>query len=228
MNVDHPPVPPASDGAVESDAWQRRARKFAEYFLILLKPWSAVDGTHPGSLTWETFVDFVDQLRHGINGTGPSFVDCTRLHWLQNMAGGLRIPAADRTAVQQFRSRDATRWAAQNTEPHLDPLPTQRPNLRPDIDDTSAQEGIDFLRNLAHIDDKQTRTTMQENLYTETTLANHPTIVGNNRPAIAHCVPPSFLGFKTPSRKQSLERYYGTLFRRRYGSSIIIRLIKQQ
>ena len=69
VNVDRPPVPPASDGAVESDAWQRRARKFAEYFLVLLKPWSAVNGAHPGSLTWETFVDFVDQLQNGRNCT---------------------------------------------------------------------------------------------------------------------------------------------------------------
>ena len=35
---------------------------------------------------------------------------------------------------------------------------------------------------LAHIDDKKTRATMQENLYTETTLANHPTIVETTDP----------------------------------------------
>jgi hypothetical protein len=189
--VPRPPVPPASSAAEASKAWQRQAAKCAEYFLVLLKPWSALEGRHPGSLTWETFVDFVDQLRNGIDGSGPSFHDRVQLHWLKNMAAGLRIPNIDRTTVQQFRSRDATRWASQTPDPHLDPPPTQRPDLRPGMDDASAQEAIDFMRNLTHVDDQGTRATRQENLYTETTLAHLQNVADAILPSSDTAQPPT-------------------------------------
>ena len=149
------------------------ARKFAEYFLILLKPWSAEENALPGPLDWNSFTAFVDQLINGVDGNGPSLLDSTRLKWLRNMAAGLRVPGPDRTAVQKFRCRAATRWAAEteaNTsfEPEVD----RNAHLTDDADMVQAEEAIEFMRNLAHMDDRETEAAVEEAIYVEATV-NH-------------------------------------------------------
>ena len=177
--VDRPPVPPPDDVDQNTAAWRRQAQYFAEYFLILLRPWKARGGTHPGSLTWADFTEFLLQLRDGSDGNGPSLVDQTRLRWLQNWSAGLRIPADDRSAVQKFRNRAATRWASETAEAHLEQEPEPRLHVHDGEHLAAAEEAIEFLRTEAHMDDRETGAAIEEALYQEVTL-NHLAVAAEN------------------------------------------------
>ena len=168
--VSRPPAPPPDDVDQNTAAWRRQAQTFAEYFLVLLRPWSADDGTHPGPLSWQDFTAFLTDLLEGSNHLGPSCTDSKRLRWLRNMAAGLRIPSADRTAVQKFRCRNATRWASQSDEGGLEPPVEQRYHLAEGEDLTAAEEAIEFWRDQAHVDDRESAAAIEEALYEEATL----------------------------------------------------------
>ena len=108
--IGRPPRPPGPRPSPLTEGWKKRARRFARYMLILLRPWRQADGQLPGSLTWKDFCDFVQQLRDGPDENGPTFIDRVTLELLHNTAQGLRVNSRDTGAAQDYRSRNATVW----------------------------------------------------------------------------------------------------------------------
>ena len=108
--IGRPPRPPGRRQSTLTVAWKNRARRFARYFLILLRPWTEADGQLPGRLTWKEFCLFVRQLRDGENDSGSTFIGSITLDLLQNIANGLRVNSRDAGAAQDYRARNATVW----------------------------------------------------------------------------------------------------------------------
>ena len=83
-----------------SDLWLKQAQSYAEYYLVLHRPWTAVNGHHPGELSWNELCRFVEQMEN-------TYVNQIRLRMMQNKTWGLRIGFAERKLVQLFRNRAA-------------------------------------------------------------------------------------------------------------------------
>jgi len=190
--VSKPAVPPPDNVDQNNEAWQRLAQGFAEYYLVLLRPWSADDGTRPGPLSWLDFTQWLAELQQGSDGGGPSLLDRTRLGWLRNMAAGLRVPSPDRTAVQKFRCRAATRWASQTAEERLDQEVERRHRVLENEDLTTAEAEIEFLRAQAHADDRESGAAIEEALYERATLGHLATAAADLPPSSAPLLPADY------------------------------------
>ena len=108
--IGRPPRPPGQRPSPMTVSWKNKARRFANYFLVLLRPWTEQNGQLPGPLTWKEFCFFVRQLRDGRNNCGPTFLGSITLDLLQNIAQGLRVNSRDAGAAQDYRARNATVW----------------------------------------------------------------------------------------------------------------------
>ena len=73
---------------------------FAEYYLILFKPWDDELSGPAGDLTWESFVEFIAQLE-----TSGTFWDQGRLGMIQNMVQANSLTAATKTLLSAYRFR---------------------------------------------------------------------------------------------------------------------------
>ena len=108
--IGRPPRPPGRRPSPMTEAWKKKARRFARYFLILLRPWAEANGQLPGPLTWKHLCFFIRELRDGHSNSGPTFVGTITLHLLQNIAQGLRVNSQDAGAALDYRARNATVW----------------------------------------------------------------------------------------------------------------------
>lgn len=129
MLVGPPPQHPIPKPAEMTEAWQSQARRFANYFLILYRPWTiltANGGTLPGSTLWHDLCVYMQVLECGEHGNGPSYLNRIRSRWMTNAAHGLRIAGEDRTAANKYRCECATNWGAK------DPSETLRSSQEPE------------------------------------------------------------------------------------------------
>ena len=79
ISIFHPPATPPTlgrdeDGIEEypTDVWLKKAAGFAEYYLILIRPWLADSGRFPGDLSYESFCSYVEELECGDEGKTQS------------------------------------------------------------------------------------------------------------------------------------------------------------
>jgi hypothetical protein len=147
-------------------AWIAQARKFADYFLTLYRPWNTQTsdgGTLPGSTMWNDLCHYMHTLDHGEhNQHQPSFLDRIRCKWITNAAHGLRIAGEDRTAASKYRCQCATVWntkdGSESLRSTLQPeegvaLLSNEVRIQEAIAATAAQENINILRDKASADD---------------------------------------------------------------------------
>lgn len=111
--VGKPPYLPITKPSLLTNEWKRQAKYFANYFLILYRPWTETTkdgGTLPGNCSWYALCRHMRYLEGIDVPNGPSFLNVVRLKWISNAAHGLRITASDRRASQKYRCRSATAW----------------------------------------------------------------------------------------------------------------------
>jgi hypothetical protein len=96
-----------------TEAWKTRARIFAEFALVVFKPWQGPDGL-PSSTTWHSFCMWMRELRHS-----DSILNRTRAAFVRNAAHNLKYSSAVSKLLKRFRGSAATRWLE------------MAPNLRP-------------------------------------------------------------------------------------------------
>ena len=65
-----PKVPPPKPEE-QSEIWNRKAEKFANYMLVLFRPWTHRGGQHPGSISWESYCDYIRHLKSNITDLPP-------------------------------------------------------------------------------------------------------------------------------------------------------------
>jgi hypothetical protein len=129
-----------------TDPWKSRARAFAQFALIVFKPWQCEDGL-PGSTTWHTFCTWMHELRQS-----ETIVARTRTAFVLNAAHNLRSSSAVSKILKRFRGSAATRW--------LEMDPQHRPKKwrygdetvkEPDIKTKNSREEAELaMRELLH------------------------------------------------------------------------------
>jgi hypothetical protein len=98
-----PPYPgPRSEPLTES--WKTRARTFAQFALVVFRPWQGPDGL-PGPLTWREFCDFMHELKQT-----PTILNRTRAAFVLNVAHNLKFSSMVSKILKRFRGSAATRW----------------------------------------------------------------------------------------------------------------------
>ena len=96
-----------------TDAWRTQARVFAQFAIVVFKPWEGPHGL-PDSLTWKTFCDWQVTLRHS-----KTIIDRTRAAFILNIHHNLKFSSAVSKILKRFRGSAATRWL--EMEAHLRP-----------------------------------------------------------------------------------------------------------
>ncbi len=156
--VGKPPHLPVTKPLLLTNVWRKQAKLFAEYFLILYRPWSVktIDGgTLPGDCTWNSFCRFMRHLDGMDRSEGKSsFVHSVRCQWISNAAHGLRTSASVRRAAQKYRCRSATLWNTPNNSERLskhsrsDDVTSEHNIKRREEEEAAkkAQEAIDVMR----------------------------------------------------------------------------------
>ena len=81
--IQKPPKPPPTKPQKHSELWEKKAERFANYMLVLFRPWAQDNGQHPGCISWNSFCDYIKELKRSITGL-PSFVNQVRLCWIEN------------------------------------------------------------------------------------------------------------------------------------------------
>jgi hypothetical protein len=87
-----------------TDAWMARARAFAEFAIVVFKPWEGPHGL-PDSTTWKTFCDWQVTLRQS-----KTIIDRTRAAFIINVNHNLKFSSAVSKILKRFRGSAATRW----------------------------------------------------------------------------------------------------------------------
>ena len=87
-----------------TEAWKGRARIFAEFALVVFKPWQGPNGL-PLSTTWRTFCDWMLVLRQS-----DTIIDRTRAAFVRNAAHNLKFSSNVSKLLKRFRGSAATRW----------------------------------------------------------------------------------------------------------------------
>ena len=133
----------------------------------------AYNGRLPGDLAWGELCRYVEELECGsASSTASTHINRTRLNWLQNMAWGLRILSADRTAVHKWRCRAANNWS-DKTPRNPFHSPNDQDDQTPESrEDRTTQINIDFLLNEAHIPDIETTADIAKSLYVNSIINN--------------------------------------------------------
>ena len=87
-----------------TDQWKSRARQFAEFALVIYKPWTGPDNL-PESTTWKSFCDWMHTLK-----TSDSILSRTRFAFVVNAAHNLKYISLVSKILKRYRSSKATRW----------------------------------------------------------------------------------------------------------------------
>ena len=96
-----------------TEAWKSRARTFAEFALVVFKPWQDPNGL-PSSTTWRFFCEWVHKIKQS-----NTILDRTRAAFVRNAAHNLKYSSQVSKLLKRFRGSAATRWLE------------MAPNLRP-------------------------------------------------------------------------------------------------
>lgn len=78
--------------------------------LVLFRPWNDFDGKHPGSLTWDSFCQYISQLTKVNDSKLSPFIFRVRLEWIKSISSDLKVDFKETTAAQKYRSHSATIW----------------------------------------------------------------------------------------------------------------------
>ena len=87
-----------------TDAWKTRARVFAQFAIVVFKPWEGPHGL-PDSTTWKSFCDWQVTLRQS-----KTIIDRTRAAFILNVHHNLKFSSAVSKILKRFRGSAATRW----------------------------------------------------------------------------------------------------------------------
>jgi hypothetical protein len=87
-----------------TDAWKARARIFAQFAIVVFKPWEGPHGL-PDSTTWKAFCDWQVTLRQS-----KTIIDRTRAAFIVNVHHNLKFSSAVSKILKRFRGSAATRW----------------------------------------------------------------------------------------------------------------------
>ena len=159
-----------------TDPWKSRARAFAQFALIVYKPWQSSDGL-PGSTTWHTFCTWMHELRQS-----QTILSRTRTSFVINAAHNLRSSSEVSKILKRFRGSAATRW--------LEMEPQHRPKKwrygdetvkEPDIKTKNSSEEAELaMRELLHkVCDCSPSETKKSQLLTHTVNAYRNAIAPN-------------------------------------------------
>ena len=122
-----PPPPKLPEPDNFSPEWHTKANRFAEYALLLYKPWSTRTNLPDGALDWKALIYFLtasrdeadmfpnihecdaDSLHAAYSRPVCSYVNipATRYLWVSNMFRGLGTRPDERGRVMNFRGRKA-------------------------------------------------------------------------------------------------------------------------
>ena len=87
-----------------TEAWKSRARNFAEFALVVYKPWTGPDGL-PESTTWKDFCIWMHTLK-----AAEDILSRTRTQFVINASHNLKFMSSVSKILKQFRGSNATRW----------------------------------------------------------------------------------------------------------------------
>ena len=77
--------------------------------LVLFRPWPLDGGRHAGSISWESFCDYIRHLKQNIPSL-PPYINSVRLAWIENASKGLQVDDVERATTTKFCHREATKW----------------------------------------------------------------------------------------------------------------------
>ena len=104
-----PPPPRCPLGTLDAgstDAWKNAAHGFAQYALLLHRPWNT--DTHlPGVLNWNALLEHTTKLVHS---SEDSFIMFCRLQKIITLVQGLSIPNASKIMQIRHDAREAHVW----------------------------------------------------------------------------------------------------------------------
>lgn len=161
-----------------TQAWKDKARKFAEFCLIVYKPWTGPDGL-PECTTWRAFCDYVHELSES-----HTIISRTRLAYIKIAAHNLKFSAKASKIQKFFRGSSATRW--------LDMVKRLRPSAWLYGDETereknvpsknSRQEAELAFQDLLHKISTASRTDTKRQQLLEFTVNSYKEAIGANVP----------------------------------------------
>ena len=139
------------------------------------------NGHHPGNLNWESFCQFIRELRSPKDNGLPSFLNRVRLNWIENIAKGISVKAEERSAVQKFRFRHATKWGVPDgTAPLRNTGNTEEdPNVDQDSEAVEASAEIDRMREETEYI-SENRAQREQRLFISATSTNVENLFSNN------------------------------------------------
>jgi len=99
----------------ELAAWRKKADRFGHFYLTLFRPEDTL--YEMGQIcvyeyNWETFMEFVDQLRYGRRST----LDMYRLALINRVIWSWRVDKERRECLTAFRGRNRTMWSDEQKE----------------------------------------------------------------------------------------------------------------
>ena len=99
------PAYPGPRPPVLTEPWKDRARKFAEFIMVVFCPWTGPHGL-PDAMTWRAFCEYTQSLKES-----DTIVSRTRYAFILNCAHNLKFSSIVSKLLKQFRGSAATRWA---------------------------------------------------------------------------------------------------------------------
>lgn len=90
-----PPKPPPPRPSHPDEAWRKMASSFAQYNLVVFRPWLEADGTLPGTLSWTSLCAWMKDIEFGVQNMeqggrrfGQTVLDRARKQWVENASQG--------------------------------------------------------------------------------------------------------------------------------------------
>ena len=138
----HPgPKPADEESAKVKKAWQKRADRFALFYLLLMRPETDLyshEQENKYRYNWSEFVTFVQNLKR----KGAPAIDQKRYIAMKTFAHGWKTSPRDRAILKLYRNRNRTMWTDDEKKHHNRLLGITKAKARRELDD------LDLLRSL--------------------------------------------------------------------------------
>ena len=205
----HPgPKPADKESAKVTKAWQKRADRFALFYLLLMRPETALyshEQENKYRYNWSEFVTFVQELKHNASRDKAPEIDKKRYITMKTFAHGWYTSPRDRAILKLYRNRNRTIWTDDERKHHNRLLGRSKDKSRRELDD------LDLLRCLHEgiIDKPQLSAGTQRRILSQmvqgNNIAEHIRVFGRSLPDTEAEVP----GTSAAANEDGAERVGG-------------------
>ena len=142
----HPgPKPADKESTKLKKAWQKRADRFALFYLLLMRPETdlySYKQENQYRYNWSEFITFVQKLKNDSESKNALAIDQMRYISMKTFAHGWKTSPRDRAILKLYRNRNRTMWTDDEKKHHNRLLGITKAKSRRELDD------FDLLRSL--------------------------------------------------------------------------------